>query len=71
MGSQDIINYSIVCKQSWPFSKLEEKLYKDFHQYNKPETYFMFKANIIERNKTLKENNIGNNSIVNVFNEDI
>ena len=71
MGSQDINNYSIVCKQSWLFSKLEEKLYKDFPQYNKPETYFMFKANMIERNKTLKENNIGNNSIVNVFNEDI
>ena len=71
MASQDIINYSIVCKQSWLFSKLEEKLYKDFPQYNKPETYFMFNANMIERNKTLKENKIGNNSIVNVFNDDI
>ena len=71
MGSQDINNYSIVCKQSWLFSKLEEKLYKDFPKYNKPETYFMSKANMIERNKTLKENNIGNNSIVNVFNQDI
>ena len=71
MASQDIINYSIVCKQSWLFSKLEEKLYKDFPQYNKPETYFMFNANMIERNKTLKENNIGNNSVVNVFNNDI
>lgn len=71
MASQNIINYSIVCKQSWLFSKLEEKLYKDFPQYNKPETYFMFHANMIERNKTLKENNIGNNSVVNVFNNDI
>ena len=71
MASQDIINYSIVCKQSWLFSKLEEKLYQDFPQYNKPDTYFMFNANMIERNKTLKENNIGNNSVVNVFNNDI
>ena len=70
MASQDIINYSIVCKQSWLFSKLEEKLYIDFPQYNKPETYFMFNANMIERNKTLKENNIRNNSVVNVFKGD-
>ena len=68
MASQDIINYSIVCKQSWLFSKLEEKLYKDFPQYNNPDTYFMINANMIERNKTLKENNIRNNSVVNVFN---
>ena len=66
--AQDITNYSIVCKQSWLFSKLEEKLYKDFPQYNNPDTYFMFKANMIERNKTLKENKIGNNSVVSVFN---
>ena len=67
MASQDIINYSIVCKQSWLFSKLEEKLYKDFPQYNNPDTYFMINANMIERNKTLKENKIRNNSVVNVF----
>ena len=67
MPSQDIANYSIVCKQSWLFSKLEERLYKDFPQYNKPETYFIFNAKMIERNKTLKENNIRNNSVVSVF----
>ena len=67
MAFQDIANYSIVCKQSWLFSKLEERLYKDFPQYNKPETYFMFNAKMIERNNTLKENNIRNNSVVSVF----
>ena len=67
MPSQDIANYSIVCKQSWLFSKLEERLYKDFPQYNNPETYFVVNAEMIDRNKTLKENNIRNNSIVSVF----
>ena len=67
MGSQDINNYSIVCKESWPFSKLEKKLYVDFPKYNHPETFFMTNAIMIEKNKTLKENNIKKNSIISVF----
>ena len=70
MGNQDIGHYSVVCKLSWPFSKIEKKLYEDFPQYNKPETFFMVNAIKVEKNKTLKENNIKNNSIISVFGGD-
>ena len=70
MGNQDIINYSVVCKLSWPFSKVEKKLYEDFPQYNMPETFFMVNAIKVEKNKTLKENNIKNNTLISVFGGD-
>ena len=71
MATQDIANYSIVCKLSWPFSEVEKKLYKDFPEYNRPETIFMYGATAIEKNKTLKENNIKNNSKISVFGGDL
>ena len=67
MGNQDIGHYSVICKLSWPFSKIEKKLYEDFPQYNKPETVFMVNAKIVEKNKTLKENKIKNNTLISVF----
>ena len=71
MGNQDIINYSVVCKLSWPFSKVEKKLYEDFPHYNKPQTFFTIGTNMIEKNKTLKENKIAKNSVITVFNPDL
>ena len=70
MGNQDIGHFSVVCKLSWPFSKIEKKLYEDFPQYNKPETFFMVNAITVEKNKTLKENKIKNNSLISVFEGD-
>ena len=71
MGSQAIANYSVVCKQSWPFSELEKKVYEDFPEFNNSQTVFMIDAKMIEKNKTLKENKIKKNSIISVFNEDV
>ena len=70
MGNQDIGHFSVVCKLSWPFSKIEKKLYEDFPQYNKPETFFMVNAIKVEKNKTLKENKIKNNTLISVFGGD-
>ena len=70
MGNQDIGHYSVICKLSWPFSKIEKKLYEDFPQYNKPETFFMVNAIKVEKNKTLKENKIKNNTLISVFGGD-
>ena len=47
-----------------------KKLYEDYPEYNKPETVFMVNATKVEKNKTLKENNIKNNSIISVFGGD-
>ena len=67
MGNQDIGHYNIVCKNTDLFVKLEEKLYNDYPQFKDYETYFEVKTKRIKRFKTLDENNIKNNDIVNVF----
>ena len=68
MGIQDINNYSIVCKQSWPFSELKKKLCEDYPQYNQSGIIFMTNAQMIDENKTLRENNIKKNSVISIFN---
>ena len=66
-GNQDIINYSMACRTTDLFSSLEERLYQDFPNYRNVEKIFMVNANRISRNKTLEENNIKNNDIINIF----
>ena len=66
MGIKDNINYGVVCKQSWPFSEVEKKLYEDFPEFNNPQTFFMVNERKVEKDKTLKENNIKNNSIISI-----
>ena len=67
MGTQDIGHYNIVCKNTDIFVRLEEKLFNDFPQFKDYETYFTVKTKRIKRYKTLDENNIQNNDIVNIF----
>ena len=67
MGFQDIINYSLVCKNTDIFVKLEEKLNNDYPQLKDKETYFIVNGNRIKRFKTLDENNIKSNDVINLF----
>ena len=67
IGYQDIANYSIFCKSTDTFVKLEEILYKDFPELKNYENYYMVNSRRILRYKTLEENQINNNDIINVF----
>ena len=66
-GNQDIINYSMACRTTDLFSSLEERLYQDYPNHRNIEKIFMVNTNRISRNKTLEENNIKNNDIINIF----
>ena len=66
-GNQDIYNYTMACKTSDLFVRLEERLYHDFPKYRNYETVFMVNARRIFRFKTLEENNIKNNDIISLF----
>ena len=66
-GSQDISNYSMVCKTTDLFVRLEERLYQDFPKYRNIETFFMVNTKRILRFKTLEENNIKGNDIISLF----
>ena len=65
-NSQDINNYSLICKSTDLFEKLEEKLFKDYPKYTKDKTFFLANGNRIETSKTLEENKIKNNNVINV-----
>ena len=66
-GFQGIENYSIPCKIIDTFNKLEEKLLKDFPKLREHEIYFEINSKRILRYKTLKENNIKENSVISIF----
>ena len=70
-GNQDISNYSMACKDTDLFVKLEERLYNDYPNYKNHENYFMVNTRRILRFKTLKENKIKNNDIISVFAVDL
>jgi len=67
IGNQDIINYSMTCKTTDLFVKLEEKLYNDFPKYKNYETFFKVNSKLIKRFKSIEENNIKDNDIISLF----
>ena len=64
---QAIDNYCLACKNVNLFVRLEEKLNNNFPQLKEHETFFEVNGRRIKRFKTLDENNIKNNDIINVF----
>ena len=67
MGNQDIQNYSMPCKNTDLFVDLERKLYEDFPKFKNYETYFEVNTRRILRFKTIEENKIESNAIINIF----
>ena len=66
-GNQDIVNYSMPCKTTDLFVRLEERLYQDFPKYRNVETFFTVNTNRILRFKTLEQNKIKGNFIISLF----
>ena len=50
------VMYSIACKNTTPFVKIEEKLYEVYPEYKETENYFLFSWNKIKRFKTISNN---------------
>ena len=67
MGSNDIGHYSLPCKQTDLFVRLEERLYENFPVFKDYETFFEVRTKRIKRFKTLDENDIKSNDIINIF----
>ena len=66
-GNQDIVNYTIPCKSTDLFVRLEERLYNDYPKYRNYETFFMVNTRRILRFKTLEENKIKSGDIISLF----
>ena len=66
-GFQGIMNYSLPCKNTELFVRLEEKLNNDYPELKDKETYFLVNGRKIKRFKTLDENQIKSNDAINLF----
>ena len=66
-GFQEIFNWGLPCKNINLFIRLEEILNNTFPLLKKHETYFVVNTRRIKRFQTLKENQIKNNDIINIF----
>ena len=58
ISSDEKITYAIPCKNTTPFVKIEEKLYEEYPEYKETENYFINNGNVINKFKTIEENNI-------------
>ena len=58
------IDYSLISKNTEKFSKIEAMLYDKYPKYIELENFFLVCGNRINRNKTLKQNNINNNDVI-------
>ena len=52
--------YSLPCKNTTRFSRIEEKFYEEFPEYKETDNYFLANGNKVKRFKTVEENNIKN-----------
>ena len=58
------IQYSVPCRKTDSFSKIEKKLYNEYPEYKERNKYFLVNGNKIEVNKTLEENKIKNSDVI-------
>ena len=62
--------YSIICKNTDTFSRLENELFKveEYKEYKEAENYFILKGKKVNRYETLEENGIKNNDVITLVN---
>ena len=58
------IHYSMICKNTDKFYRLEEEFYDKFPEYKKYENMFLINGQIIHKFNNLESNNIGDNHII-------
>ena len=70
LSSDSKIQYAIVCKNTTPFVRIEEKLYEEYPEYKETDNHFLHNGSVIKRFKTVEENHIksGKPIILNINN---
>ena len=62
ISSDQQLHYSVLCKNTDEFYKIEGLLYKEYPSYTENENYFLVDGQKINKYKTLEQNGIKNNS---------
>ena len=60
ISSDQKLIYSIPCKNTTTFVRVEEKLYEEYPEYKDSKNNFIHCGTVIKRFKTIEENKIGN-----------
>ena len=63
-SDQNIMNYPIICKDKLIFNAIENLLYEKFPQYKEGNNIFLVNGNMVNKSKSLEENNIRNRQII-------
>ena len=58
------MNCPIACKNTNIFKKLEEKLFMIYPEYKYKNPFYTVNGKIVDRNKSIQENNIKNHDII-------
>ena len=58
------LNFSVICKNTDEFHKIEAQLYKNYPEYSENDNFFTVKGIKVNRYKTLENNNIKNNDVI-------
>ena len=66
-GTNGLISYQLICKNTELFVRLEERFYNDFPQFKEYDLFFKNNNKKIKRFKTLEENNIKSNDVTSLF----
>ena len=64
MEGENEIHCPLICKNKQIFNELEETLYDKYPDCRQTENYFICNGNMINKDKTMEENNIQNGSII-------
>ena len=68
ISSDQNLHYSIICKNTDEFYKIESQLYKKYPEYTENENFFILNGKKINKYKTLEQNGVKNNDII-ILNE--
>ena len=60
----ELIQYSIICKNTHKFGEIENMFYNKYIEYKNKKNIFLIKGKRINSNKTLEENNIKNGDVI-------
>ncbi len=67
MGTQDIANYSLECKNTDLFVTLEERLLDEFTEFKKYDVYYLVNTKRVKRYLTLDQNKIKKNDLISLY----
>ena len=63
-SSEQTFYQSIICKNTEKFNNVENRLYNIYQNYSESENYFIVRGRIINKSKSLEQNDINNSDII-------